>query len=217
MTARKITVLAVALVCITAVSVSAVMLFRGDDGLLKKGRDRAEYTIENSVDVLAGLEDSRWKKLNLEERLGLARLIKNIEVCYLGIPHGIAVEMGDAGGAPAKYNDSDKRILIDADYLSRATGKEMLSVMCHETYHAYQYRLCDAYDSVGGEYKNLLIFANVDDYRYEMEHYIDVSEDEEAYRGQKLEKNADSYAEDAVGDYFRKINLFLHKEESDGE
>ena len=68
-----------------------------------------------------------------------------------------------------------------------------------------------------GEYKNLLIFANVDDYRYEMEHYIDVSEDEEAYRGQKLEKNADSYAEDAVGDYFRKINLFLHKEESDGE
>ena len=218
MALRKRMILAAAVLCIAAVAVTVVVLFHKDrDGLLKKNGDQTEYTIENSVDVLAGLEDSRWKEMSLEERLDLARLIKNIEVCYLGIPHGVAVELGDADGVLAKYSDTDKQILIDAEYLSRATGREVLHTVCHEMYHAYQYRLCEAYDSVGDEYKDLLIFANVDDYRYEMENYIDVSEDEEAHSRQKLEENADSYADDAVGDYFRKINLFLHKEESNGE
>lgn len=218
MTAIKRICAAAGVIAVLIAAVSALLLWQRDtDEPLPRSFADDEYTIENSIGSLAGFEDSRWDALTLEERLELVRLVKNIEICYLGIPHDISVELGDTDGILAKYNDGSRRMTLDTDFLARESGREVLRTVCHEVYHAYQYRLCEAYDSVDERYRDLLAFANVKDYRFEIEHYVDAVQDERAYSEQKIEENADSYAEKAVGDYFRKINLFLHNAEGSAE
>ena len=113
----------------------------------------------------------------------------------------------------AYYSDVHRKIVMSKEYFESCDGKEALRVLCHEVYHAYQYRLCDAYDAIDDEYKELLAFGNVEDYKHEIYNYIDVADDAVKYDEQLLERNADKYANDAVGDYSRKIDVYLYGEE----
>lgn len=176
--------------------------------------DVEEHTIDSHIEDLADLRNMAWHDMTDERRMELLNIVKDIEACHLGLPHDITLVVEDIGDdLAAYYTDSTRTVTISRDYFNNAKGEEMLRVLCHEMYHAYQYRLCDAYDSVDEKYKELLAFDYVKDYRYEMYNYIDADDDTEAYGEQILEKNADKYADGAVGDYMRRINLHLYGEE----
>ena len=174
---------------------------------------REEHTIDGHIEDLADLRNIAWYDLTDERRMELLNIVKDIEACHLGLPHDITLVVEDIGDdLAAYYTDSTRTITISRDYFNNVKGREMLRVLCHEMYHAYQYRLCDAYDSVDGKYKDLLAFDYVKDYKYEINNYISSEDDMEAYDRQILEKNADKYADGAVGDYMRRINLYLYGE-----
>ena len=85
----------------------------------------------------------------------------------------------------------------------------MLDAVCHEEYHAYQYRLCDAWESVGADYKNLMAFSNVPDYKDNFENYVDGEDDFYGYYVLTCEQTARQYAASAVEDYYLKIDYYL--------
>ena len=95
------------------------------------------------------------------------------------------------------------------DHFDSDPADEILDSLCHEAYHAYQHCLCEAYDSVDAEFRDLRAFEGILEYKAEFADYTHGDDDFYAYYFQRCEADARSYAEDAVYDYYRKIGNYL--------
>lgn len=153
-------------------------------------------------------------KISVQERVDTLQIVANIECSYLGLPHELSV-----GAEPmeettiAFYRDSTHQIRVNIECLESMTAHEMLDAVCHEAYHAYQHRLCDAWKSVGNEYKNLMAFSKVPDYLDNFEHYADGEDDYFKYYFLMCEQTARQYAASAMEDYYWKIEYYLETDE----
>lgn len=103
-------------------------------------------------------------------------------------------------------------ITINIDHLEVDPAHDILDSLCHEARHAYQHRLCDVYDSVSEEQRELLVFYNVQMYKQEFSNYVNGKEDAFGYYYQWCESDARAYAREAVIDYYSKIETYLGKE-----
>ena len=81
------------------------------------------------------------------------------------------------------------------------------------SYHAYQHRLIDAYNSVDVEYRDLLTFYFVPIYEEDFQNYGDGKDDDLAYYFQMCEMKARDYAEESVIDYYNKIEMYTSDED----
>ena len=90
--------------------------------------------------------------------------------------------------------------------------EEVLNSCCHEAYHGYQHRLVDAYNESSEENQRLRIYRNVVYYIEEFGDYADGYEDFCSYYSQRCEMDARAYAEDAVVDYYSRIDEYLSSE-----
>ena len=81
----------------------------------------------------------------------------------------------------------------------------MLQTLCHEAYHSYQYCLVEAYRAVDDEEKGLKIFSKAEKYDAEFENYKDAGEDFFEYAAQECERDAREYSEEAVYEYYNRI------------
>ena len=61
----------------------------------------------------------------------------------------------------ACYKDRTHVITINIDHLEVDQAHDILDSLCHEARHAYQHRLCDVYDSISEEQRELLVFYNI--------------------------------------------------------
>ncbi|HWP79442.1 MAG TPA: hypothetical protein VN446_02265 [Candidatus Acidoferrum sp.] len=164
-----------------------------------------EHTIADHLDELRSLEEDAWETLDAEARLNLLQTVANIEDTYLGLPHELKVEAGNLDeSVVGQYNDRTHTITVSADALLTRPAAEILDTLCHEAYHAYQHRLCDAYDSLDSDYKGLLLFYKAETYTDEFENYYD-GDDFEVYYSQRVEVDCRNYAAGAVEDYYAKI------------
>lgn len=145
-------------------------------------------------EVLAGLD--------LQQRLDALQELCAVERTNLGLPHELIVEAGPlpAEGNLARYNDSLHRITFDLEHLLTASGEELLDTLAHECYHAYQFRLVDAWRQLPEAYRNLQPFQMAESYDREMQHY-QRGDDFFAYYDQDLEADAREYAAGAVERY----------------
>ena len=169
-----------------------------------------KITIADNIDVVSNLREDVWSTLNLQERVDTLQVIVNIECSYLGLPHELTVGADTMEeNTIAFYRDNTHQIRVNIEYLESMPAREMLDAVCHEAYHAYQYRLCDAWESVGSDYKNLMVFSNVQDYKDNFENYVDGEDDFEEYYVLTCEQNARQYAASAVEDYYFKIDYYL--------
>jgi len=169
-----------------------------------------EWTIANNIETVMNLHEKTWTKLSTKEKLNTMQIIANIEATYLGLPHELNVTLGTLSeNTIAGYADQDHTITINIDHFDSYSAPEALDALCHEAYHAYQHRLCDAYDSVDGTYKSLLSFHNVQQYKYEFSNYADGDDDFEEYYFQACESSSRAYAKIAVRDYYDRINQHL--------
>lgn len=160
-----------------------------------------EMTTGSEIETIRMLEDDVWPELSEAERLEVLQGIADIEVDYLGIDR-VRVEIRRLEEMTlGHYNDYDKSIVINRDWLEKMDGFEVLEVLCHEAFHAYQYRLIDMYMEMDDEQRELYLFRDADRYQWEFSNYINGSEDYDAYAAQLCEIDSDAYAADAVRRY----------------
>ncbi len=172
--------------------------------------------LANNIEVVAKLDNSTWMTLTTEEKVEVLQTVANIEAHYLGLPHELNVRLGLLPEPDlAVYNDDTHIVMISMEHVENDSPEDILDSVCHECFHAHQRRLCDAYESISDEYKNLLEFYNVQVYKDEFSNYIgDNSTD---YYDQLVEKHARVYGAESVKDYYRHINEYLGREISEKE
>lgn len=165
-----------------------------------------EYTIANHMDTLSKLKEEEWEKLTIQERLDVFQIVANIEKNYLGVPHELNVGAANLPeGHLGFYKEATHEIVISIDYLTKESSWYMLQTLCHEAYHSYQYCLAETYRSIGDEKKELRIFREAEKYAAEFDNYKDADDDYFEYTAQECESDARTYAEEAVYEYYTRI------------
>lgn len=183
------------------------------------GTGAEEQTISNNIDMVLKLQAEEWCSLSTNEKLNVLQCVANIEAHYLGISNELNV---GASNLPeytlACYSDASHTIYINLEHLENDSVDEVLNSCCHEAYHSYQHRLVDAYNEASEEVQKLRIYRNTVHYVDEFGAYVNGYEDFCSYYSQQCEKDARTYAEDAVEDYYSRINEYLEgdSEQDDG-
>lgn len=119
-------------------------------------------TIAKNIEVVSLLEEKEWSALSTPAKLNVLQTVVNIETYYLGLPHELNVITGPLPeNTMACYNDRTHVITINIDHLEVDQAHDILDSLCHEARHAYQHRLCDVYDSISEEQRELLVFYNI--------------------------------------------------------
>lgn len=173
-------------------------------------------TISNNIDTVLLLQEEKWKKLTTQKRLDVLQTVANIEAHYLGLPNELNVDAANLGEYTlACYNDRTHTISIDLNHLENDSVYDILDSCCHEAYHSYQHRLVDAYNAADESSRELRIYKSATQYNQEFNNYIDGNSDFCLYYYQSCEMDARDYAEEAVSDYYKRINEFLDKQSDD--
>lgn len=177
--------------------------------------DNREYqTIESHKDILMNLDEEIWRNMTPQARLNLLQIIANIEQKSLGIVTNARVSTANLSRFYyGFYRDQTEEIVVTADLLMAESPKEVISTLCHEVYHTYQYKLVDFYEALDEGGRQLRLFDRAERYGYEFEHYNSGREDMEAYRRQACETDARAYAENAVMQYMSMMHFYKLEEE----
>lgn len=169
-----------------------------------------EQTISNNIETVILLQEDSWDKLTVKERLNVLQIVANIEQRYLGLPNELNVGAANLlEGVMGYYSDTTHEIVISMDSLLNDSSWELLDTVCHEAYHSYQRRMVEAYNKADENSKNLKMFRKADSYAGEFDNYFSGEEDFCSYYYQNCESDARDYAEDAVYDYYIRINEYL--------
>lgn len=172
-----------------------------------------EWTVSNNIDTVLLLQDNEWTKLNNQEKLDVLEVIANIEIQYLGLNHQLHLRSDDLqDGVHAYYKHNKYEIVIDIDNLQNSSAMTLLSDLCHECYHSYQYQMIELYNDTSEEYKNMRLFAVVDEYIENFSNYIDAREDFDGYYAQKVEVSARKYGTSAAQSYDFTIKKYIATE-----
>lgn len=168
-----------------------------------------DQSLENNIETVALLEESRWKELSVQKRVDVLQVVANIEQRYLGLPNELNVGAANLReGLLGYYTDGTHEIILNINSLLYDSPEEVLNSLCHEAYHSYQYRMVEAYVNASESTKNLLLYRRAESYKDEFNNYIDGKKDPCLYYSQKCEKDARDYATSAVEDYIQKINAY---------
>lgn len=180
-----------------------------------KEKTGSTWTIANNIDMVCRFSETKWYALSSEEKTTAMQVIANIECRYLGLPHELTLITASLpGNTLASYDDRTHTIKIDIDHFEESPPDEIIDSICHEAYHAYQYRLCDAYDSMDDQYRSLLDFYDVAFYKQKFQNYSSGEDDFYIYYIQRCEVKARSYAKSAVAEYEYKISKYLGTDET---
>ena len=180
---------------------------------IKNEIENNSYTIKNNIDELKKLQDSEWQKLSVQEKLNVLQIVANIEGRVLGISTELCV---GAKSMPdyviGQYVVNTDKIYINIDKVDKCDAEETLNTICHESYHAYQAKMADVYNNLSENDKKLKLFKDARKYAENYENYHSSGP---KYYDQPLETDAREYAEDAVDDYYSKIEYYLEGDYSE--
>ncbi len=194
---------------IIPIAINAVM------GKERKVFDYGEkYTIAKNIDTVLLLQDDEWKELSLPQRMDVLQCVCHIEGNYLGLTKEIKIEIADLEDkVSACYNDLDDMVYIAQSEVECDSSSVALESVCHEMFHAAQFRYVEIYNTLSEQDKELYFFVDAADYSDEFTHYDNGSGKGGimAYYSQNCEKDARDYAEAAVKDYFKRIAEYVAK------
>lgn len=169
-----------------------------------------EQTIESNIDAILLLQERLWKKLSAQERVTVLQTVANIECRYLGIPHELNVGVENLGeNTLGHYVMETHEIVINLDHLMNDDASKVLESVCHEVAHGYQYCLVSVLENSPEETKNLRLLKDAKNYAEEFSNYKAGDCDYYDYYYQKCEIDAREYAEEAVTEYYHRIEQYL--------
>lgn len=227
--AQRCKVAVVLALCIAMVPVAFRAVFRSGAYSAKAkavegvSEEDGGQTIENNIVTIRRLRADMWSSLSVTEKLDVMQTVANIEAHYLGLPHELNVETGNINNKKYKdlgtsvvwgyYYDPTHTVMISIDILENKDSVDMINTVCHEAYHAYEYRLADIYRSLGNDPdRNLLGIRDAD--KYIGEFASKKPENYAEYYTQACETDSRAYAETATYEYVSAIypETFGHKE-----
>lgn len=174
-----------------------------------------EQTINNNIETILKLQEEEWAELKVQEKLDVLQTVANIEQRYLGIPNELNVGAANLEeNVLSYYSDKTHEIVINLESLTKDPAWKLLQSVCHEAFHSYQHRIVDVYNQTEQDMKNLRLLRDASSYAEEFEHYISAEDDIAGYYNQKCEKDAREYAEQAVTDYYQRIQEYLQENQS---
>lgn len=205
---------------ICACCLLALMGFVGGRTVLARAvmsvSDAREYaqvkamTETQRMDAISMLDEDTWQSLSASQRLSVLQTVADLESSKLGLPQRLLVRVAELEDPVAgSYVDADRTITVSAQALIRLSAMENLRIICHEAYHAYQYRLVEVYENLDSGEKDLLVFRNAAQYAREFADYASAEGDPESYYLQLCERESRSYAEEAVRQYYDEIAVYL--------
>lgn len=169
-----------------------------------------EQTINNNIESVLMLQEELWVDLSVPERLNILQTVANIERRYLGILHELNVGVANLGEYTLGYYDDRKhQVIVSLDSLMNDPADEVLNTVCHESYHAYQHCIVSVLENADEELKNLRLFRNARNYAEEFCDYKSGDNGFYDYYYQECEMDAREYAEEAVLDYYKRIEEYL--------
>lgn len=196
-------------------SVFGVKLIKSEIPVLKSANveDAEQWTIKNNMDSLRLLQEKEWRKLSVDEKLEVLSVVRNIETSYLGLSYEVYLTVKPTNDVVWGYYDhKEHTVVLNNELLSSGEAEECLHTLCHEMYHAYQNNQVELYQTVDERYKNMAMFSAARAYEEEFADYISGEDDYFEYLLQDTERTADLYADEAVEDYYAKLEAYLEKE-----
>lgn len=174
----------------------------------------SNQTISNNMEEILQLQEEIWCGLTIEEKLNVLQIVADIERNYLGITNEINVGAANLEEHTLGcYRDSTHQIVISVDSLLKDPADVVLDTLLHEVRHCYQHRLAEVYQNASDELKELRIFEEASLYASEFASYVDGDEDYHSYYTQDCEVDAREYSQEALYDYYYKINEYLEENE----
>lgn len=175
-----------------------------------------EQTINNNIETILKLQEEEWAELKVQEKLDVLQTVANIEQRYLGLPNELNVGAANLEeNVLSYYSDKTHEIVINLDSLTKDPAWRLLQSVCHEAFHSYQHRIVDVYNQTEQDMKDLRLLRDASSYAEEFDHYISGEDDIAGYYSQKCEKDAREYAEQAVSDYYQRIEEYLQESQSE--
>lgn len=214
--ARTVAILCLGIVFTTGIpALFGLPLLQGSTKATPGNTSVEEFSIDSEIETLLVFGDGTWERLTNTEKIDILQSVTNIESSFLGIPFELNV-----GAAALKdnvvggYNDSTHSVLIDFDSLENDSAYDLLDTILHETRHAYQHSLISLYQIAAPEYKQLLVFKEVQQYDAEFSNYTHGSSDEtfDDYYYQACEEDARSYADERSWLYWYYIEDYLEND-----
>ena len=172
--------------------------------------DTSKVTLQDNLETVKLLHEELWIGLSVQERIDVLQTVANIEASHLGLPHELKViSVSTDEKTLGYYADQTHTIAINACVLQSSDAQDVLEVLAHEAYHAYEYRLADLYRGADDKLRNLRLLQRAKVYCEELETYIDGEVDPVGYMFQSVELDCDAYAAAAVDDYFTVIEEYM--------
>ncbi len=173
----------------------------------------ANISMASKVDPEGG-----WGTLSIDEKTEVLKTYIRIECRYFGM-YDSAPSLKLAyleEGVLGQYDYKRDVISISYNYIidSGSSGYPVVQVLCHEMYHRYQLYQVNLLQSIrndenAAKYAYLLFFDDAKIYEEELKTYISPGEDYYLYKDQRLEHDAEEYANASVTDYYTRIHTYL--------
>lgn len=164
-----------------------------------------EWMVENNIDTISKLD--KWHELSRAEKIEVLGVIRNIEICHLGLTHEVELGTSILGVATlGYYNEQTHQILLDTKHLDNNPPEAVLHTLLHEMYHTLQYEQVKAFSYIPEKYKGVYGFSDYIEYTNEFGNYVTATDDYFVYDNQQVEKLADKYAEERTQIYLDLIN-----------
>lgn len=165
--------------------------------------------LEAHIEELQSLKPENYATLTVDEKIQLLQVVADIEGRYLGLDTRITVGCSELKeDVLGYYKDSTKEIQIDTEYLD-SEPREVISLLCHEMYHAAQHEYARIYDKLSQDEKKSYFLTEAAEYAEELKHYKNGEEggvhEYFAYYTQTLEREARAYGLVSAEQIFDRI------------
>ncbi len=170
-----------------------------------------ENLFELYKEELKLLKENTYDELDTESKANVLQVCLNIECSYLGIPIcTINVKSMNSDNLHGYYDHKQRIIYLNEEILQSRTYS--VYVVLHEVYHAYEYSLVKMFDNIDFNEADadLLIARRIKEYRHEFDNYVSAgdvnSNTYETYKNQRVEKDANTYANKWAKQYINYID-----------
>lgn len=169
-----------------------------------------DWSVENNIDTLYNIQPEIWETLTDEQKINTIDNLMNMELYNLGVTSPVKLIVKNISGtALGKHHQNLNLIEIDKYHLLNDSVYDVVTTVCHECRHAYQYDCVIAYDDANRNFKNLEMYDNAEQFKENFANYIEFKWNEEdsydQYASQIVESDASQYAAVQTDNYYYNL------------
>ena len=167
---------------------------------------REELNLDDCLDDILLLKEESFSQLSDKEKIHVLQTLVYVENSKAGIKPCPKIKLRDLPDSIAGCYDQKRcEISIDKEVFHKSSSRTLTGIVLHEFCHHLLNELASAYEALPVRYKDLEAFCLYREYAYEIDHYIDSSEDFAAYYHQSVETECRHYSESQTESYFAFI------------